>query len=178
MSNLEIISNQPLSNYDDSCCLDNPRADVSSKMLTAHRRYSLSEIELSHHADSLLDDFKLHLKEEGITIKDIIVLPVYLYDHSGISLSTAPFSCSWDSGQVGYIYELKSNIRKEFNVQKIDAKLLQLVTERLITEVEQQSLYLSTSQSEPEPRLKWQSRNYMINCHKTRSAMARSQQYM
>ena len=30
------------------------------------------------------------------------VLPLYLYDHSGITMRTAPFSCQWDSGQVGY----------------------------------------------------------------------------
>jgi len=29
---------------------------------------------------------------------------LYLYDHSGLSISTSPFSCQWDSGQVGYIY--------------------------------------------------------------------------
>ena len=42
-----------------------------------------------------------------------IVLPLYLYDHSGITMSTSPFSCPWDSGQVGFIYLLKSNARKE-----------------------------------------------------------------
>jgi hypothetical protein len=32
------------------------------------------------------------------------ILPVYLYDHSGVTISTRPFSCPWDSGQVGFIY--------------------------------------------------------------------------
>ena len=32
------------------------------------------------------------------------VLPLYLYDHSGITMSCAPFSCPWDSGQVGIIF--------------------------------------------------------------------------
>lgn len=31
-------------------------------------------------------------------------LPLYLYDHSGITMSTGSFSCPWDSGQVGFIY--------------------------------------------------------------------------
>lgn len=35
---------------------------------------------------------------------DYIVLPLYLYDHSGITMSVKPFTCPWDSGQVGYIY--------------------------------------------------------------------------
>lgn len=33
-----------------------------------------------------------------------IILPVYLYDHSGITISTSPFGCHFDSGQVGIIH--------------------------------------------------------------------------
>ena len=33
-----------------------------------------------------------------------IQLPVYMYDHSAVALSTNPFSCPWDSGQVGVIW--------------------------------------------------------------------------
>jgi hypothetical protein len=32
-----------------------------------------------------------------------VILPLYLYDHSGITMSCGPFSCPWDSGQVGII---------------------------------------------------------------------------
>ena len=35
---------------------------------------------------------------------ELIGLPVYAYVHSGIALSTGPFSCPWDSGQSGFIY--------------------------------------------------------------------------
>jgi len=43
-----------------------------------------------------------------------IVLPLFLYDHSGITMSTSAFSCPWDSGQIGFIYLSKSNARKEY----------------------------------------------------------------
>lgn len=33
-----------------------------------------------------------------------IWLPVYIYDHSGITINTTGFSCPWDSGQIGIIY--------------------------------------------------------------------------
>lgn len=33
-----------------------------------------------------------------------VILPLYLYDHSGITISAVPFSCPWDSGQIGFIY--------------------------------------------------------------------------
>lgn len=34
----------------------------------------------------------------------MVILPLYLYDHSGITMNTCGFSCPWDSGQVGWIY--------------------------------------------------------------------------
>lgn len=46
--------------------------------------------------------------------RDIVALPCYLYDHSGITMSTAPFSCPWDSGQVGFICMGRSAILELF----------------------------------------------------------------
>ena len=31
------------------------------------------------------------------------IVPVYMYEHSGISLSCSPFSCGWDSGMIGFM---------------------------------------------------------------------------
>lgn len=45
---------------------------------------------------------------------EFIILPLYLYDHSGITISTSPFSCPWDSGQVGYAVMTKQEIDDEF----------------------------------------------------------------
>ena len=44
---------------------------------------------------------------------DYILLPLYLYDHSGITMNTTGFSCSWDSGQVGFIYASKARFKEE-----------------------------------------------------------------
>lgn len=44
---------------------------------------------------------------------DYVVLPLYLYDHGGITMNTRGFSCPWDSGQVGLIYCSKDRFRKE-----------------------------------------------------------------
>jgi hypothetical protein len=41
------------------------------------------------------------------------VLPLYLLDHSGLSISTGGFACPWDSGQVGWIYMSKETAAKE-----------------------------------------------------------------
>ena len=45
-------------------------------------------------------------------------LPLYLYDHSGITMSTTPFQCPWDSGQVGFVYISKDLIPDEKEAHK------------------------------------------------------------
>ena len=56
-----------------------------------------------------------------------IILPLYLYDHSGLTISVGKFSCPWDSGQVGWIYASKEDAKKEFgkNYQEKAIKLLE-----------------------------------------------------
>jgi hypothetical protein len=43
-----------------------------------------------------------------------VILPLYIYDHGGITMRTSPFNCRWDSGQVGFIYASHDTIRKEY----------------------------------------------------------------
>lgn len=42
----------------------------------------------------------------------LCVRPLYMYAHSGIALSHTPFSCAWDSGQVGVHAVFKSDLLK------------------------------------------------------------------
>lgn len=41
-------------------------------------------------------------------------LPIYIYDHSGITIKTTAFSCEWDSGQIGLIYMSKEKAKHEW----------------------------------------------------------------
>ncbi len=48
----------------------------------------------------------------------VVMLPLRLYDHSGISMSTShgyPYNDPWDSGQVGWIYATREDIVKEYD---------------------------------------------------------------
>ena len=115
---------------------ENPREewDNIGTMVCFHKRYSLGDE--NHNIES--DWFFSWEEMEKYLYKKIdagIVLPLYLYDHSGITISTSPFSCSWDSGQVGFIYVTKQKIRKEFNKKRISKKLLEKVKKILISEV-------------------------------------------
>jgi hypothetical protein len=43
-----------------------------------------------------------------------VVLRLFLYDHSGITMSCEPFNCPWDSGQVGIIFASPERIKEEY----------------------------------------------------------------
>ena len=61
------------------------------------------------------------------SLKGLIVLPLYLYDHSGITMSTSQFSCTWDSGQVGIIYVEKGfeDMSDEDLVRRLKAEVVE-----------------------------------------------------
>ena len=91
-SNLKIDLLNSLDDYTLREVLDLPNYDRVETIQMIADNYSIDEIATE---DQLLS----FLKEEGYNI-----LPVYMYNHSGICISTTPFSCKWDSGQIGYIY--------------------------------------------------------------------------
>lgn len=51
---------------------------------------------------------------ERLEKNGLVILPLHLYDHSGITMSTSRFSCPWDSGQVGYIYATPDRVSREW----------------------------------------------------------------
>jgi hypothetical protein len=51
-------------------------------------------------------------KNEDVTV----ILPLYMYDHSGVTIRTYPFEDRWDSGQIGFIFVSKDKVRKEFSI--------------------------------------------------------------
>ena len=74
--------------------------------------------------------------------KGFVVLPVYLYDHSGLAMSTTDFNDRWDSGQVGIIFVSHEKIKEEYEVDSIDPVLRLQVEERLKGEVAEYDAYL------------------------------------
>ena len=65
-----------------------------------------------------------------------------MYDHSGVTISTTPFSCPWDSGQIGFAIVTKEELRKEFSVKRITKELTEKATKILLNEVEVYDQYL------------------------------------
>ena len=63
---------------------ENPLEWGNATLLTAHRRYTFGGDRLPFDANSIEEAFDWHLDGRGLTRRDVIWLPVYLYDHSGL----------------------------------------------------------------------------------------------
>jgi len=74
-------------------------------------------------------------------MEGMVILPLFLYDHSGITMNTSGFSCPWDSGQVGWIYADYDMIKKEYG--EVTPDTLASAKEVLQAEVEEYDYYLT-----------------------------------
>ena len=130
--------------YDESP--SNPRTewDNFGHMLCFHSGYNLGDEHQysSDQYESLEELFKEIEKEKG----ECYMLPLRLYDHSGISISTSesyPYNDRWDSGSVGFIYVSRKEILKEYKVKKVSKTLRKTVMDNLQCEVETYNQYLT-----------------------------------
>lgn len=135
--------NQVLTIYYDEDA-DNPREWYNLGTIVGwHRRYNIVD-EVAENIE-LYSSWEEWLENEVIKPNkgQVIYLPVYMYEHGGIALRTYPFSCPWDSGQLGWIYVTKEKVRKEFNCKRITNKTLEKVYKLLENEIEILSNYLN-----------------------------------
>ena len=119
-----------------------PRGDDNlGTMVCFHGRYNLGDKHNYRHGDYTgWDDMKKHIiKDHDVAV----ILPLYLYDHSGITMSIAPFSCPWDSGKVGFIYVTKEKVREEYGGKYVTKKVRDCITKYLEGEVETYDQYLT-----------------------------------
>ena len=99
-------------------------------------------------ACSWLESYREKIVEETLDgPHGLIMLPLFLYDHSGISMSTGSFigraqHAEWDSGRVGFIYATKDAVRKEFGWKKLTKARIRQIEKYLKGEVETYDQYL------------------------------------
>lgn len=120
--------------YPDDMAED-PRVEWGSvgKMVCCHSRYNLGDEHQRNRADydqyfadllgGQVPNYNDQFIDKGLdwildTLENrygFLILPLYLYDHSGLTINTSGFSCPWDSGQLGHIYATKEQIQYEWN---------------------------------------------------------------
>jgi len=76
------------------------------KVLYAHRRYTLGDVEINPREFADEEEMIQWLKDTHNTKK---IMPLYCYEHGNITVSTGAFSCPWDSGQTGWVISTKEN---------------------------------------------------------------------
>lgn len=138
----KLKSGKTLEIHTDEGSANNPRNwDNLGTMVCFHRRYNLGDKHDYDHNDykGWSEMFKAIEKNEDA----LIILPLYLYDHSGITISTSPFDCQWDSGQVGFIFVSKEKVRKEYNVKRISPKIAEKALSVLEGEVKTYDQYIT-----------------------------------
>ena len=115
---IDTTDNHRVSIYFDEHC-ESPREwENQTTLLCFHNNYVLGD-KNPYNAANFNDwaDF-----EETLFAEDYdVVVPLYLYDHSGISISTKPFSCGFDSGQVGFaVMKLEEDCSVEYALELIE----------------------------------------------------------
>jgi hypothetical protein len=81
------------------------------------------------------------LKKLVEQMEGMAILPLFLYDHSGITMNTGGFSCPWDSGQVGWIYADNDMIKKEYG--DVTPETIERAKKLMESEVEDYDYYLT-----------------------------------
>lgn len=145
-------------------------SEGSTTMLCAHKRYDFGDVKdfpTSEYCESFKDNLALYVKREfncpipqsGFDAWDdlnrqgldcaykwaeanLIILPVYMYEHSGIVLKCTPFSCAWDSGQIGFIFATKKEVCGWYGVKRITKAIRERAEASLRAEVDDYSDYI------------------------------------
>jgi len=135
--------------YDEFCDM-HPRTDCDNlgSMVMFHKRYNLP-----NEGDYNKNDYNSwgELKKAIIRKEDpAIILPVYMYDHSGVALKVGSFQgllpqghTEFDSGQVGFIFISKAKARKEYSWKQITKTRREQLEKYLTGEVEIYSQFLN-----------------------------------
>lgn len=131
---------------------ESPReCDNLGKMFCLSKRYDLGD----KHADmpfeiepgkfSGFEALRKYMEVKGA----VVVLPLYLYDHSGLRMKVGSFQgllpqghAEFDSYQCGVIFAMAEDVRREYSVKRITPAVKRQVEKVLRDEVETYDTYL------------------------------------
>lgn len=114
--------------------------DNLTKMVCFHSRYDLGDKHDYNHGDyNGWDEMEADIIRNE---KPVVIKPLYLYDHSGITISTSSFNDRWDSGRIGFIFVTRENALKEYGKKRITPAIKEKAEKVLDGEVETYDQYL------------------------------------
>lgn len=115
-------------------CVENPfkACDCEPDIIGWHRNYDFNTRKEDNHKDP--KEFLAEAKENNY-----LVLPLYMYEHSGIAFSTSrngyPFNCPFDSDMFGFIFLTREKIA-EWHGEKYAKRITKKRKETLLKQLE------------------------------------------
>jgi len=130
---------------------ESPREwDNFGHMVCFHKRYNLGDKDTNLTSDMFRSwkELENYLINE---MKAIIIAPLYMYDHSIQRIKIGNFyNCGlpqghaqFDSGQIGYIYATDTDIKENFDVQRITKKVIEQAKKVIEGEVNTYDAWIS-----------------------------------
>lgn len=115
--------------------------DNLGRMICFHKNYQLGDSHAYKAPDKFISFLERVSKKTGV-----VQLPLYLMDHSGLTINTTGFAfCDpqgWDWGEIGVIYATKTAIRADLKVNRITDSIIQRVKKVFKTEIQVYNQYL------------------------------------
>lgn len=109
-------------------------------MAIFHKRYNFGdETTLSSDDFEGWDKMQEYIENK---LKAAACIPIYMYEHSGITINTEGFACPWDSGQIGFIYVTQEKLKEEYNVSELTQELIEKAKITLENEVKIMNQYV------------------------------------
>lgn len=124
--------------------MDPRDGDGFANLVMYHSRYNLpNDVDFPFRGDDYGS-----WEEIGQALRDdygaALILPVFMFDHSGVSYRTEPYGDRWDSGQVGFIFATDAQIREWQGLAPdapITPEIEKLITDGLRAEVDEYSAW-------------------------------------
>jgi hypothetical protein len=124
--------------YDDYPIDPRNNYDYLGSMICFHSRYTLGD----KHNFSSVDELFEEISDRNAYP---LVMPLFLYDHSGITISVGDFNHidpgGWDSGMVGVAYMTADTIKETWGT--VSEETLELAKTALVFEVDEYDSYLT-----------------------------------
>ena len=108
---------------------DSEYQDNIDKFICDHKRYDLGD-----NHDYKFDNYNDWEELKAQLVKDfdpVEIRPLYLYDHSGITISDHDFNDRWDSGRVGFLLMGRKEALKNWGGKKVTKALREKVSKFL-----------------------------------------------
>lgn len=134
----EIYKGYKIKIFQDESPFDPRENDNLGKMHCFYKDYIIGD----KKPDGMTPDKLLKI----INKPNIVKLPIYSYEHSGLWISSSrnyPFDCPWDSSFIGYIYCSKKDIQLNFKIRKVTPDYIEKTINIFEAEIKEYNDYIS-----------------------------------